>query len=294
MAARGLGRGFSALIPDDLIDPTFDPTNEEDNANSKLAEIKLSDIVPDENQPRRRFSDDQLQSLAESIREHGVLQPIVVIKEGSKYKIVAGERRWRASKLAELKTIPAVVRSLDAQNRLELSLIENVQREDLNAIEVATAYAKLKSQFNMSIDDVAKRVGKSKPSVVNTMRLLKLPEKAKTAMLEYNLTEGQMRPLVNATPEQLDALLKGIIEEDWSARKVEAKINEMRRRSQALKEGRNQRPPMTAEADKYMQRMNRKLGVDVKVRANARGGGNIVIKFKNEEEFEKLCTILTK
>ncbi len=292
MAARGLGRGFGSLIPDELVDDAFDVTKDEDRANSKLLEIKLGDIVPDEDQPRRRFSQEQLESLADSIREHGVLQPIVVIKEGRKYKIVAGERRWRASQIAGIETIPAIVRSLDAQNRLELSLIENVQREDLNAIETATAYAKLKDQFNMTTKDVAKRVGKSEASIINTMRLLHLPDEAKHAMIEHNLTEGQMRPLINATPEQLAAILPGIINEGWSARKVEAKITEMRNRSKALTN--NTRPPMSAEAEKYTQRMHRKLGVDVKVRANARGGGNIVIKFKNEEEFEKLCTILTK
>ncbi len=291
MAKHGLGRGFSTLIPTDIIEEGFDPTDAEDKANSSLKEIKLSDIEPDSEQPRRHFSEEQLNALAESIKEHGVLQPIVVTKEGKKYKIVAGERRWRASQIAELEKIPAIVRTLDAQNRLELSLIENVQREDLNPIEIATAYAKLKNQFNMTPDGVAQRVGKSKASIVNTMRLLQLPEEAKKAMVENGLSEGQMRPLISATPEQIDMILPSIIKENWSARKVEQKMVEIRQRADARKHGKD-RPPMSAETEKYTQRIHRRLGVEVKVRTNSRGAGNIVLKFKDEKEFEKLCTIL--
>ena len=169
-----LGRGFSDLIPTNL-DDIFDPTAKEDSKLSRLNEIKIDDIIPDENQPRRNFSEEQLLALSKSIKEHGVLQPIVVTKEGSKYKIVAGERRWRASKLAGLDKMPAIIRTVDAQKRLEISLIENVQREDLNAIETATAYAKLRDQFNLTNEQVAERVGKSTSAVINTMRLLSLP-----------------------------------------------------------------------------------------------------------------------
>ena len=220
MSARGLGRGFESLIPTDF-NEAFDPTASEDKKSSKLVEIKLTDIEPDKDQPRRNFKPEQLEALANSIAEHGVLQPIVVTKDGAKYRIVAGERRWRASQIAGIEKIPAIVRTLDAHNRLELSLIENVQRENLNAIETATAYMKLKEQFNMSSADVAKRIGKSESSVINTMRLLSLPDKAKHMMVEHGLSEGQMRPLIMATPEQIEAVLPNIIEENWSARKVE-------------------------------------------------------------------------
>ena len=139
---KGLGRGFESLIPTELIDDEFDPTAEEDKKESQLKELKLEDIVRDEEQPRREFNKEALEALAASIKEHGVLQPIVVTKEEGKYKIVAGERRWRAAKIAGLNKIPAIIRTLDSQNRLELSIIENAQREDLNAIELATAYIK--------------------------------------------------------------------------------------------------------------------------------------------------------
>ena len=139
---RGLGRGFSSLIPTESFDMQYDPTAKEDSKSSSLEELKLEDIQPDPDQPRRQFDEKELQSLADSIQAMGVIQPIVVIKNGRKYQIVAGERRWRAAKMAGLEKIPAVVRTMTAQNRLEASLIENVQREDLNAIETATAYAK--------------------------------------------------------------------------------------------------------------------------------------------------------
>ena len=284
-----LGRGFESLIPTDPIDDPFDPTKDEDKG--QLRNIKLEDIIPDENQPRRNFKAEELNALADSIKEHGVLQPIVVTKEGDKYKIVAGERRWRASKIAELDKIPAVVRTLDAQHRLEISLIENVQRTDLNAIEIATAYAKLKRDFNLSDEDVAKRVGKSKPAIVNTMRLLMLPDKAKHLMVEHGLSEGQMRPLITAKPEIIEKVLPKIIAEGWSARKVEQYMVEENARAQAAAFSHER--PASAESDARAASLSEKLGLKVKVRTNAKGAGDIVIKFKNEKEYEKLCSILT-
>lgn len=291
MAKHGLGRGIGSLIPTDIIDEDFDVTKDEDRADSRLKDIKLADIEPDPEQPRRNFSEESLSALATSIREHGVLQPIVVTQEGKKYRIVAGERRWRASQIAGLEKIPAIVRTLDAQNRLELSLIENVQREDLNPIEIATAYVKLKDQFNMTTAMLAERVGKSEPAIINTMRLLRLPDGAKHAMVEHGLSEGQMRPLITATPEQIDMILPSIIKENWSARKVEQKMVEIKNRAKAAIEKR--KPSITAQTEKYSERLRHRLGVDVKVRTNSRGAGNIVLKFKDEKEFEKLCTILT-
>lgn len=229
----GLGRGFDALIPTDLIDDEFDLTAAEDKKESKLLEIKLSEIYPDEEQPRRDFAPEALEALAASIKEHGVLQPIVVTKEEGKYKIVAGERRWRASKIAGLDKIPAIVRSLDSQNRLELSIIENAQREDLNPIELATAYAKLKNQFNLSDEDIAAKVGKSETSIQNTLRLLNLPEDVKHTMVKEKLTEGVMRPLVSRDEETIKKVLPKIIKEGWTARKVERYFQDHKKKSSA-------------------------------------------------------------
>ena len=273
----GLGRGFETLIPTtDFVDEDFDVTAKEDAKESDLLEVNLSDIIRDEDQPRKEFSEEALQALADSIKEHGVLQPIVVVKEDGKYKIVAGERRWRASKIAGLKKVPVIVRTLEAQERLELSIIENVQREDLNAIEMATAYAKLKTQFNLDSEDIATRVGKSESSVINTMRLLNLPEKAKKAMVEHKLTEGVMRPLVNAEPELIDKILPKIVEEGWTARKVEAFMSENKKKSSV-------KLIKTSNYSKQEDSLSRKYAAKVKVR-----GRSITLTCKTDEELKQL------
>lgn len=230
---KGLGRGFESLIPTELIDDEFDPTAAEDKKSSQLKELKITEIVRDEEQPRRDFNKEAIEALAASIKEHGVLQPIVVTKEDGKYKIVAGERRWRASKIAGLETIPAIVRTLDSQNRLELSIIENAQREDLNAIELATAYAKLKTQFNLSTEDIAAKVGKSEASIQNTIRLLNLPDDVKKIMVKEKLSEGVMRPLVSRSEKAIKKVLPRIIEEGWTARRVERYFADNKKKSSA-------------------------------------------------------------
>jgi ParB family chromosome partitioning protein len=287
MTAQRLGRGFDSLIPTELVEDEFDPTAPEDAQVSKLTELKLTDVIPDEDQPRREFKLEQLEALASSIREHGVLQPIVVVKADGKYKIVAGERRWRASKLAEKEKIPAIVRTLDDQNRLELSLIENVQREDLNAIETATAYAKLKNQFNLTSGEIATRVGKSESAVINTMRLLSLPESAKKVMVEKGLSEGQMRPLIKATPEIIENVLPRIVAEEWSARKVEQYMV-------AVKAGTKKVAPKVDRFESEARDLTKKLGMSVRIRMSSRGTGEAVIKFNNEEELSRLCSMLEK
>ena len=273
---KGLGRGFESLIPTELIDDEFDPTSIEDKKESKLKELKLVDIVPDKEQPRREFSEEAIEALAASIKEHGVLQPIVVTKEDGKYKIVAGERRWRASKIAGLEKIPAIIRTLDSQNRLELSIIENAQREDLNAIELATAYAKLKTQFNLSDEDIAAKVGKSETSVQNTMRLLSLPEEVKKIMVKEKLTEGVMRPLVSRDEKTIKKVLPKIIEEGWTARKVERYF------------ATNKPKSSTAAVKSIMQRKDEDT-LSAKYNAIARiSGHSITFKCKTDSDLQEL------
>ena len=277
---KGLGRGFESLIPTELIDEEFDPTATEDKKESKLKELNLDDIIRDEDQPRREFNKEAIEALAASIREHGVLQPIVVTKEEGKYKIVAGERRWRASKIAGLTKIPAIVRTLDSQNRLELSIIENAQREDLNAIELATAYAKLKNQFNLSTEDIAAKVGKSEQTVQNTLRLLTLPDSAKKIMVKEKLTEGVMRPLVSRDEDTINKVLPKIVKEGWTARKVERYFAEHKQKSSAtaIKRG---------EYMKDENALTAKYNVSVKI-----VGRSLTFKCKNETELKKLISTL--
>ena len=277
---KGLGRGFESLIPTELFDEEFDPTATEDKKESKLKELDLDDIIRDEDQPRREFNKEAIEALAASIREHGVLQPIVVTKEEGKYKIVAGERRWRASKIAGLTKIPAIVRTLDSQNRLELSIIENAQREDLNAIELATAYAKLKNQFNLSTEDIAAKVGKSEQTIQNTLRLLTLPDSAKKIMVKEKLTEGVMRPLVSRDEDTINKVLPKIVKEGWTARKVERYFAEHKQKSSAtaIKRG---------EYMKDENALTAKYNVSVKI-----VGRSLTFKCKNETELKKLISTL--
>ena len=278
--SKGLGRGFESLIPTDLVEDDFDPTAKEDEKVSRLLEIELEKIVRDEDQPRKDFNEEALGALADSIRANGVLQPIVVVKEGNKYKIVAGERRYRASKLAGLSKIPAIVRTIDAQNRLELSIIENAQREDLNAIELATAYAKLKTQFNLNAKEIAERIGKSETSIVNTMRLLNLPDFAKEAMVEYNLSEGVMRPLVILDEETIREVLPKIVDEGWSARRVE----------EFIKQKKQEKGKSSTEVLKNKEVLEReeKIVKKLKARRVKLTSRSITITFKNGKELEKL------
>ncbi|MBR3264277.1 ParB/RepB/Spo0J family partition protein [Candidatus Saccharibacteria bacterium] len=277
---KGLGRGFESLIPTELIDEEFDPTAKEDKDNSELKKLKISDIIRDENQPRRDFDEDAINALATSIKEHGVLQPIVVTKEDGKYKIVAGERRWRASKIAGLDKIPAIIRTLDSQNRLELSIIENAQREDLNAIELATAYAKLKTQFNLSTADIAAKVGKSEASIQGTMRLLNLPDDVKKIMVKERLTEGVMRPLATADESIIKKVLPKIIKEGWTARKVERYLQDNKKKSSAALIKRH-------ESHKDEDALSKKFGVTVKI-----SGRSLTFKCKNTTELKSLIKTL--
>lgn len=276
----GLGRGFDSLIPTELFDDEFDITAAEDKKESELKELPIDKVVRDEEQPRKEFNKEAIEALAASIKEHGVLQPIVVTKEEDKYKIVAGERRWRASKLAGLDKIPAIVRSIDLQKRLELAIIENAQREDLNAIELATAYAKLKAQFNLTAKEIAARVGKSESSVFNTMRLLNFPDDVKQTIVKEKLSEGVMRPLVTAEPEMVKKVLPKIIEEDWTARKVERYMADNKKKSSAsLIKKDNYRKDEDALSAKY--------GVGVKI-----SGRSLTFKCKNEKELQELISKL--
>lgn len=281
MAKHGLGRGFESLIPTDLVDEEFDPTVDvEAESGQKLQEIEITEIVRDEEQPRKDFDVEALNSLADSIKEHGILSPIVVVKEEDKYKIVAGERRWRAAKIAGLSTVPVIVRTLDAQNRLELSIIENAQREDLSAIELATAYAKLKSQFNLSEEEIAKRVGKKKTSVDNTLRLLNLPDFAKKAMREHKLSEGVMRPLVAADEKVIKKAIPRIVDEGWTVRQVQRYLVSEKKQSSAK----------ALKASHYLkqeEKLGEKYGSKVRI-----GVKSVTFSVKNEEELKKLLEAL--
>ena len=290
---KGLGRGFESLIPTNLIDETFDPTAQQDEKVSHLRDIAIDKVVPDPDQPRRFFDETALNELAESVREHGVVQPIVVTPKGDKYLIVAGERRWRAANKAGLTEVPCIVRSMNDQNRLEISLIENLQRHDLNALETATAYQKLRDQFNMTLEEIGKRLGgKSISAVSNTLRLLKLPKSVQKALFEGRLNEGQARPLIGLPEEAAKDIMERAIREEWSARRVEQVVTLWKQAKDSPIENKR-RPADMPHADAVVS-LSKRFGTGVKIRTNGRGAGQISIKFKDGLEFERIRELLEK
>ncbi len=292
----GLGRGLESLIPTDILDESFDPTASQDEKISDLRSVKLSDIIADPDQPRRNFDEDSLRELSESIKAHGVLQPIVLRPYKGKFMIVAGERRFRAAGLAGLNKVPALIRTLTNQHKLELSLIENLQRRDLNPLETATAYLKLRDQFNLTLEEIGQRVGgKSLASISNTLRLLKLPEVIRKALAEGFITEGQARPLIGLDDKIAKELLDKILAEGWSARVVENQVNLVRRAEGDNKsKKKNNIRKIPERYQKSATRISKSLSTPVKIKIGAKQSGQIVITFKNEEELERLSKILNK
>lgn len=289
---KGLGRGFESLIPIELLDESFDPTASQDQKVSEMRHIKLTEIVADPNQPRRQFDDAALEDLAASIAEHGILQPIVVTPYKGGYQIVAGERRYRASKLAGLDKIPALVRTLSGQHKLELSLIENLQRRDLNVLETATAYLKLRDQFNLSLEQIGQRVGKKSISTVsNTLRLLKLPALVRTALAEGKVSEGQVRPLIGLDEALINKLLPQIIQQEWSSRRTEQYIVQLKQ-AKASDSSHPKKEIIQLPYEDDTKRIAKRFATNVSVRTNAKGAGQIVIKFASDEDFKRIQKLL--
>lgn len=283
-----LGRGLSSLIPTDLLDESFDPTAEQDEKVSDLRSIKLSEIVSDPDQPRRQFDEVALTELAESIKGHGILQPIVVTPQDGKYLIVAGERRYRAAGMAGLDKVPALVRTLTNQHKLELSLIENLQRRDLNPIETAMAYLKLRDQFNLTLDQIGARVGgKSVSSISNTLRVLRLPDFVRQAVADGKVSEGQVRPLIGLGPDVIGKILPQIIASEWSARMVEQYVGRLKKVRTA--DGKKPSAVKPHIYTKESEILAKRLGSKVQIKSTVKGGGRIVIPFKNADDLERIA-----
>ena len=232
-----------------------------------------------------------MMELSESIKEHGVLQPIVVAPNNGGYVIVAGERRFRASERVGLEKIPALVRTLSGQHKLELSLIENLQRSDLNPLETATAYLKLRDQFNLTLDEIGQRVGgKTSAAISNTLRLLRLPLVVREALIAGELREGQARPLIGLPEDVVAELVPRIIKEGWSARTIEQRTSKLKAEQTDTK-----KKDPAAKIERYTKeetQFAKRFSAPVEVRSNRRGAGKIVIPFKNHADFERISKLL--
>lgn len=252
-------------------------------SDAKIQEIEVSKIVPNPFQPRTVFKPEALQELADSIKEHGVIQPLVVTETATGYEIVVGERRFRASQLAGLERVPAIVKkSMVDQTKLEVALIENIQRQELNAIEEAMAYDRLMKTFNLTQEQVAKKVGKSRPAIANTVRLLNLPAEIQRGVIEGKVSEGHARALLGlGEPEKMILMYKLIQEQGLNVRQVEAKVREITVRRQMDAAAPDPRL-MALETE-----LRGKLGTQVKIQRQGRGG-KITIEFFSDEELDDL------
>ncbi len=287
---RGLGRGFDALIPTAIVETEFDVQAAVSSEGKRVEASPLRDVDPalvDPNpyQPRLDFAPEELEELAASIRVHGVLQPLVVTAgEGGRYTLIAGERRLRASKKAGLQTVPVIVRTFDEQQKLEVALIENLQRAELNPIETATAYRKLIDQFNLTQEQIGKRVGKERPTIANTLRLLNLPLEVKRAVVEGRLSEGLARVVMTVTdPNDQIALAELIEKRGWTVRQAEEYARGLRGETGSKEKA----EARIAATNTFTQSLSDRLGLKVTQRSTAKGG-RIEIEYSSQEELERL------
>jgi len=276
---RGLGKGLGALIPE----------NEEKLDNSVI-EIKLTDVEPNEKQPRREFDDEALKDLAESIKEHGVVQPIIVRRLGNGYQIIAGERRWRASRLAGNRTIPAIVKECTNLEVMELALIENLQREDLNSIEEALAYKSLIEEYKMTQEEISKQIGKSRPAIANSLRLLQLPQNIKDMIATGKISQGHARALlaIEGEKRQLEIAEK-IVEQQLNVRQIEKLAKAEKKIDKKEKEP----DSYQLEIKQLEERLKTALGTRVIIQ-HKNNKGKIEIEYYSNDELDRIIELMEK
>ena len=278
---KGLGRGLDALISS---------ANTLDEGRS-IVEIRINEVEPNIEQPRKVFDQEKLETLAESIKEHGVVQPIIVRKEGSRYIIVAGERRWRASKLAGLKTIPVIIKDLSTREVMEIALIENLQREDLNPIEEAEAYQKLMEEYEMTQEEVAKIVGKSRAAIANSVRLLTLTNEIKEMLLDGRITSGHARTLITIPDmERQNELAKEIVEKNLSVREIEKLAALENKKSTPRKKPISKN---NIEVINLEEKLRTAYGTKINL-VRGKNKGKIVFEYYSNDEFDRIIDILLK
>lgn len=277
----GLGRGLSALIGDDIAPARTDAKT--------TRTLPIAFLKPNPNQPRKNFAEAELEDLANSIREKGILQPILVrpVKGVSdSYEIVAGERRWRAAQRAKLHDVPVVIREMEDSEAFELAIVENVQREDLNAIEEASAYHELIDRFKYTQEQIAKEVGKSRSHVANTVRLLRLPESVRAMIRNGQLTAGHARTLIGAP--DAEARAKAIVEAELNVREAEQRSDKVRKAIQKNGLGKD---PDTAALEKQLAD---KLGLQVEINDRGEKGGQVTIRYRTLEQLDEVCRRLSR
>lgn len=272
-------------------EPVQETVNTEDNAQGTY--VKITKVEPNREQPRKNFDEDALQELADSIKQYGIVEPLIVQDRKTYYEIIAGERRWRAAKLAGLKEVPVIVRNYTEQEIVEISLIENIQREDLNPIEEAQAYKRLLTEFNLKQDEVAERVSKSRTAVTNSMRLLKLCDEVQQMIIDDMITTGHARALISIDdPEQQYTIAQKVFDEKLSVRDVEKLVKNLNKPEKVKKE------PVTDKALEAVyqdleEKLKQSLGTKVSIASRGDGAGKLEIEFYTHDDLEKITDLLT-
>jgi ParB family chromosome partitioning protein len=286
MNRKALGKGIEALIPD------FETGVPEEESSGGSLYLLIDEIRPNRQQPRKYFDDKKFEELERSIRENGVLQPVIVQIGENGYELVVGERRWRASKKAGLKKIPAIIREVTDTESLEIALIENLNRQDLNPIEEADGFARLANEFGLTQEQIAKRMGKSRETVANTLRLLKLPRRVKEDLVARRLAMGHARALLGLNLDKdIEALRQEIVGRDLNVRQTEARVNQMRRNAS----GSAKKQPV--KKDIFIKNLEmefeKSLGTKVEIAARVKGG-KLVITYYSDDDLERIRGLIIK
>ena len=288
----GLGKGLDTLIPSAVAEPKKSKKDKEVVVEKPDSIVDINKVEPNREQPRKNFDEDALLELAESIKQFGLLQPILVQDRKTYYEIIAGERRWRASKIAGLKEVPVIIRNYTEQEIVEISLIENIQREDLNPIEEALAYKRLMNEFNLKQDEIAERVSKSRTAVTNSMRLLKLCDEVQQMIINDMISTGHARAIISIeNPEEQYALAQKIFDEKMSVRDVEKYIKNM---NKPVKEKKKINKSLEVIYQEKEEVLKQALSTKVSVSGKGDGTGKIEIEFFSHDDFDRLMEILTK
>ena len=302
---RGLGRGLSNLIPTDDTTEDVSPKASKQTKTGAVTKtevvkkveqtLNINRIEPNKNQPRKEFNEDALQELADSIKQFGVIEPLVVVKRKGYYELIAGERRWRAARLAGLKEVPVVIKDYDDQQIVEIALIENIQREDLNPIEEAHAYERLIQEFNLTQDEVAERVSKSRPTVTNALRLLKLTEKVQQMLIGDMLSTGHVRALITITEPQLQyETAMYIFDKKLSVRETESYVKKLLNKKPKEKTSEKEDPELSFLYKAIENRLKESLGTKTTIKAKTKDSGKIEIEYYSQEDLERITQLLAQ
>ena len=283
---KGLGKGLDSMIPENKTKAEV-----KNAADNSFVEIPIADIDPNLGQPRKSFDEDGLLELSESIKIHGVIQPLILTKRGKRYEIIAGERRWRASKLAGIKKVPAIIREYTDKEIMEVSLIENIQRQDLNPIEEAEAFKKLIDEYKMKQDDLAERVSKSRSAITNALRLLKLDEKVKMMLAEGMITTGHARALLGVEDKSKQQMLAvKIFDEKLSVRETEKLVRQMMEETKPEKEEKSSEKLIYKQLEDSLKSI---LGSKVSIKGRQDGKGKIEIEYYSVDELDRITELFS-